>query len=143
MKLFRYYRNAVIYPSLFIVFFCVIHSIIANYEGNGQMDKSIFAMSIITSIIFSILMSGLSLTIFLNKIKRLNKYLIWNILSWLLLPITYITIIFIRDIRLRIYYDFGFGKDFLYLLTVTIPFVIGLCWTLIKYRQNITTADTA
>ena len=143
MKLFNYYKKAAIYPSLFILFFSIINSVITNYESDGLSDKSAIITSIITTFIFSLLMSGLSLTIFLNKFKRLNKNLIWNILSWFLLPFLYITIIFIHDIKIRIKYEFGFGNDFLYLLIMTVPFVIGLGWTFIKYRQNIAVVNIA
>ena len=138
MKLFKYYRNAVIYPSIFIIFFCIVHSII----GDGLTDNSEIVTSIITSLIFALLMSGLSLTIFLNKLIKYHNNLTWNILTWFLLPFVYITIIFIHDIKNRIKFEFGFGDDFLYLLIMIIPFVIGLCWTFIKYRQQITPANT-
>ncbi len=141
MKLLTYYIKAAILPSLFIIFFCVIYSIMVNYESDGLTDKSAVVRSIITTFIFSLLMSGLSLTIFLNKLKKLNKNLIWNIFSWFFLPFFYLTIIFIHDLKIRIKYDFGFGNDFLYLLIMTIPFVIGLSWTFVKYRQKITTAN--
>ena len=142
MNLFNYYRKAVIYPSIFILFFCIIYSIIDNYKSEWLTAKFVIVMSILTSLIFSLLICGLSLTIFLNKFKKLNKNLIWNILTWFLLPFAYITIILIHDIENRIMYEFEFGNDFLYLLIMTIPFVIGLCWTFIKYRQKITTDRT-
>ncbi len=141
MKLFNYYKKAVIYPSIFILFFCIIYSIIDNYKSEWQISKSIILISILSSLIFSLLICGLSLTIFLNKFEKLNKNLIWNILTWFLLPFAYIIIILILDIKNRIKYEFGFGNDFLYLLIMTIPFVIGLCWTFIKYRQKINTAN--
>lgn len=143
MKLFNYYGKAVIYPSVFILIFSAINSIFANYENDGQSDTSAIVISIVTSLIFCLLMSVLSLTIFLNRIKRLNKSLIWNLLSWFLLPSFYLSIIFIHDIKIRIKYDFGFGNDFLYLVIMTIPFVIALGLTFNKYRQKITTVDIA
>jgi len=144
MNLFKYYRKAVIYPSIFILFFCIIYAIIDNYiyKSEWQTAKLAIVMSILTSLIFSLLICGLSLTIFLNKFKKLNKNLIWNILTWFLLPFGYITIILIHDIKNRIKYEFGFGNDFIYLLIMTIPFVIGLCWTFLKFRQKITAANT-
>ena len=132
MKLFNYYSKAVIYPSVFILFFSFINSIFASYDSDGLSDKSAIVTSIITSLIFCLLMSGLSLTIFLNKLKKLNKNLIWNVLSWFLLPFFYITIIFIHDINIRIKYDFGFGNDFLYLLIMTIPLCTGITGLQVK-----------
>lgn len=142
MKLFSYYQKATIYPSLFVLFFCIVYSIIVNYESGGLTDTSAIVTSVITSFLFCLLMSGLSATIFLNKIKKFNSNFIWNLLSWFFLPFFYITIIFIYEIKIRVKYDFGFRDDFLYLLVMIVPFVAGLCWTFIKYRQKITTADT-
>ena len=142
MKLFKYYRKAVIYPSIFLLFFSTIYSIIDNYKSEWLTTKFVIVMSSITSLIFSLLICGLSLTIFLNKFENLNKNLIWNISTWFVLPFAYITIILIHDIKNRIKYEFGFGNDFLYLLIMTSPFVIGLCWAFIKYRQKITTDKT-
>jgi len=138
MKIFKYYRDAVIYPSLFILFFSIINSILKD----GLTDNSEFLTSVITSLIFCLLVSGLSLTIFLNKVKKYYNNLIWNLLTWFLLPFFYIIIIFIHDIKTRIKFEFGLGNDFLYLLIMTLPFVIGLIWTFMNYRQTII-ANTA
>ncbi len=141
MKLFKYYGRAVVYPSVFILFFSILNSLFANYGTDGLSDKSAFVISIVTSFIFCLLMSVLSLTIFLNKLKRVRNNLTWNLLSWFLLPMFYLTIVFIHDFKIRFKYDFGFGNDFLYLLIMTIPFVIALVWTFIKYRQKICSSE--
>ena len=112
MKLISYYKNAVIYPSLFILFFSLINLTIDLMLS----DYSDLLSPIITTLIFCFLMSGLSLTIFLNKFKKYSTNLVWNIFTWFLLPFFYITIIFIHDIKTRIKFDFGIGNDFLYLL---------------------------
>jgi len=63
-------------------------------------------------------------------------------LVWFLLPFVYISTIWIHDIENRIKFEFGFGNDFFYLLVMTIPFVIGLSWTFIKFRQEIAATNT-
>ncbi len=138
MTLFKYYKNAVIYPSIFILFFCILYSFIDNYKSEALTAKSVIVMRILPSLVFSLLICGLSLTIFLNKIERLNKNLFWNTLAWFLMPFAYISLILIHDIENRIKYEFGFGNDFLYLLIMTIPYVLGLCWTFIEYRKTVT-----
>ncbi len=139
MKLFNYYKKAVIYPSLFILFFCVIYSILNNsdYKGDWPTTKSIIIMTVASSFFFSLLLNVLSLSIFLNKFKKLHRNLIWNMLTWFLLPLGYIAIVLIHDINNRIKFSFGFGNDFIFLLIMTLPFVISLCWTFMKYRQEI------
>ena len=143
MKLFKYYKKAALYPSLFVLFFSLIHSLIANYESNGLTDYSVILMSIITSLIFTLLMSLLSSSIFLNRITRLYKNLTWNVLSWFLLPLFYLAIVFIHDLKIRVKYDFGFGDDFIFLIIMILPYIISLCWTFIKYREKITSSQIA
>jgi hypothetical protein len=143
MKLFNYYKKAALYPSLLVLFFSLIHSLIANYEGNGLSDDSAIFMSIITSLFFTLLVSLLSLSIFLNKIARLYKNLTWNLLTWFLLPLFYFAIVFIHDLKFRVNYDFGFGDDFIFLLFMIFPYIIALCWTFIQYRSKITSVHIA
>ena len=143
MKLFNYYKKAALYPSIFVLFFTLIHSVIANYESNGLTDYSAILMSIITSLIFALLMSLLSLSIFLNKINRFYKNLTWNLLTWFLLPFFYLAIVFIHDLRLRTKYDFGFGDDFIFLFIIILPYIMGLCWTFMKYRGKISSPQIA
>lgn len=139
MNLFNAYRKAVINPSLFILFFCIMYLIIDNYKSEWSTAKSIFLMSFLPTLIFALLMCGLSLTIFFNKIEKFNKNMIWNMLAFFLLPFVYITLILIHDIKIRIRFGFGFGKSFIYLLIMIVPFVIGSGRAFIKYRQKITT----
>lgn len=136
MNLFNYYRKAVIYPSLFILFFCILYPLFDNMKSEWNITKSAIIISIVTSGIYSLIMCVLSLTIFLNKFQKLNKNLFWNILTWFLLPATYIVIFLVHDIKTRINYDFGFGYDFIYLIIMTMPFLIGLYSTFIKYRKK-------
>ena len=138
MNLFKSYRNAVIYPSLIVLLLSIIYLIVINYNNEWEYSKSVFQMSILPLLFFALLICVLSTTIFLNKLEKLNKNLIWNILTWFLLPFIYILIILIHDIENRIKYEFEFGSGFLYILITTIPYVISLCWTFIKYRQKIT-----
>jgi len=144
MNLFSYYKKAVIYPSLFTLFFSIIYSILdnLNYISEWQTFKSLIIVAIVFSFIYSLIMCALSLTLFLNNSKKINNNLVWNILTWFLLPFGYILMVFIQDIKNRIKYTFGFGNDFIFLLIMILPFVIALCWTFVKYRQRITTSQT-
>ncbi len=143
MRLSKYYRNAVIYPAIFILFFSIIYSILHNYKSNGLTDIPAFLMPVIPALIYSLLMCILSLTIFLNKLKKIKNNLIYNLLTWFLLPFVYLSIVLVHDINNRMKFEFGFGIGFLYLLMMTIPFVVGLCLTFMKYRLKLATANTA
>lgn len=137
MNLFKYYKNAALYPSIFVLFFSIVYSLINNYKSDPLALKSVFGMSIMPTLIFIALMCVLSLTIFLNKFDLIKKNPIGNILAWFLLPLAYISIVLYHDIEFRIRYDFGFGIDFFYLLIMVFPYVFGLCRTFIQYRMRI------
>lgn len=137
MNLFNYYKKAVIYPSVFILFFGIVYSFMENFKSDPLPIQSVIQMSILPAFIFTLLICALSLTIFLNKFKRLSKNIIWNLLTWFFLPTGYILIILLHDFQNRIKFAFCIGTDFFYLMIMTIPYVIGLIWTFMKYRQEI------
>lgn len=137
MKLFNYYRNAAIYPSLFIIVFSISFAVIDNFRNEWDVVKSAIIMSVVTSVIFSLIMCLLSLPIFLNKLQKRNKKLVWNILTWFLLPLGYIITFLVYDVNVRIQFDFGFGRSFVFLLIMTVPFIVGLFSTFIRYRKDI------
>lgn len=136
MTLKKHYRNAVLYPSIFVFVFSIIYSIIDNYDYESEWftAESGITISIIASIIYSIFICTLSLTIFLNKYDRVNESIIWNILTWFLLPFGCIAFILIHEVKHRIKYEYGFGEDFIYILIFTVPYIIGLSVSFLKYR---------
>ncbi len=136
MNLSWYYKKAVIYPSLLLLFFATVYTIIDNYQSEWSAAGFLISTSIIGTLLYVLLMCILTLTIFLNKYRRLNKYLLWNILTWFLLPIGYISMVLIYDISNRIKYEFGYGDSFIYILIMTAPFLVSLFLTFIKYRQK-------
>ncbi len=143
MKLFRYYRNAVLYPTIFVLLFSAAYSVISNMYSNDFANYQAILMSVIPALLFSLLMCLLSLTIYLNRIRKVVSSTIMNILTWFLFPLLYVIIIFIQDLTARVRLDLGFGVDFLYLLFMTIPFIVGLVLTFVKFRQQIPANITA
>ena len=143
MKLFQYYRNAALYPAMFVLFFSIVYSLLYNFNRGDLSNLSAMLMVVIPALIYSVLMSVLSLAILLNNIERISRNKILNILTWFLLPVVYVTIVFIHDIKIRTKYEFGFGNDFVFLLIMTTPFIVGLSWTFKAYRQMITTGGVA
>lgn len=138
MILFRYYKKAAIYPSVFILIFCISYSAIYYFRSELLSLKTAFLMLILPSFFYSLIMSGISLTIFLNKISGLNKNVIWNLFTWFLLPGIYLALVLNHDIVYRSKFGFGFGNEFIYLLFMTIPFILGLVCTFKEYRQDLT-----
>ena len=148
-KVNQCFKNSILYPSLIMIGLMIIFSIVDNYDYKSEWftaDAWIF-ISIITAIIYSLIIGLLSLPIFLNKIKRIRKNLFLRILSWFLFPYGFITIVFIHEVRFNIKYseyninghitsnELKFENDFLYLLILNIPFIIGLIWGFLSFSN--------
>jgi len=142
MNLSYYYKRATAYPALFVLFFSLVYAIIVNFNSQGNTNYSAITTAIVSSFLFALLMSILSLGIYLNKISKLHKNISWNLISWFLLPLLYLAIVFMHDLNTRIRLDFGFGSDFFFLLVMTIPFVIGLCSSFFKYRRYLSNVSS-
>lgn len=138
MSLFSYYKKAVISPSLFVLIFSVTYSILYYLKSDLLSAQSIFFMILLPSLLFILLMYVLMLPILTNRISMLRNNLFWNLLSWFLLPIVYLSMVLSFDVQNRLKFGFVFGNDFIYLLFITVPFVIGLYRSFILYRQHIT-----
>ena len=138
MKLIRYYRNAVIFPSIFIVIGVTLFSILDNYSYKSEWltAESVILFSIITSIIYSLFICLLSLTIYLNIFEKINKNFYLSLLTWLFLPITCIAITLIYEINQSIKINVILGSGFIYVLIMTVPYVITLIWTFLKFRSK-------
>ncbi len=139
MNLQKAYRIAAIYPALFVIVISFVYAVFENnnYKSEWLTGDSMRLISILISFVYSLVMCLLSLTIFLNNIVKWSSILIWNLLTWFLLPLGFVIIIIAHDINYRLTYNAAFGRDFIYILVIITPFVIGLCWSFINYRRII------
>lgn len=139
MNMFKYYTRAVIYPSLLIQFIVVIYSAAVNYnyESEWMTAVSVIFETILVSFFFSLIMCCLSLTIFLNQVEEMSRKLIWNLLTWFLLPYGFIAIILIHEIEFALRYESGFNNAFIYALILTVPYLISFGYTFMRFRKDV------
>lgn len=138
MKLRSYYLNAFVPAFSFVLFFSSSYAVFYMASSKGSIGSSAFLMTLFPALLFSFLMAILTLPIFLNRIQKIKDNLVFNSLTWFLLPIVYLLMVFVQDVKNRIRLEFGFGNDFIYLLLITMPFVAGLVWTFSRYRRAVT-----
>jgi hypothetical protein len=133
-----YFKNTILYPSLIVIVVMVVFSRIDNYGYKSEWftaDVGIF-ISIITAIIYSLIIGLLSLPIFLNRIERVRKNLLLRILSWFLFPFGFIAIVFTHEIIFSIKYtELTSWNNFVYVLILNIPFIIGLIWGFLSFSN--------
>jgi len=137
-KVNQYFKNTILYSSLIMIVVMIIFSIVDNYDYKSEWITANFVIftSIITAILYSLIIGLLSLPIFLNRIERIRRNLILRILSWFLFPFGFIAIVFIHEIRFNIKYNESkFENDFVYVLILNIPFIIGLIWGFLSFSN--------
>jgi hypothetical protein len=120
----------------------IVFSIVDNYDYKSEWLTADFVIftSIITAIIYSLKIAFLSLTLLLNKIKKIREVLILRILSWFLFPFGFMTIVFFHEIGYDIKYDESeFGYSFIYILIMNILFIIGLIWGFLSFSNYLKT----
>ena len=137
MTLGKYYRNSALYPSLVTIFLTIVFSVIYNYDYKSEWmtADSVTFLSVLTSIIYCLIMSSLSTTIFLNKFDKIKDNSFLNFLTWFLLPFGFIIVVFFHEISFRIKYNEKFDNDFMYISVLNFPFIVGLIWTYCKYKK--------
>jgi hypothetical protein len=138
MKLSRYYRNAVLFPAAIMLMILLIYAIIDNHEYVSEWftAEGVILISFIYAIIFSVIICILSLTIFLNNYAAVRQSIILNFFSWFLLPIGLIVIMWIHDIKHCIQYNVDYLDTYISNFILTVPFLLGLILSYIKYRKN-------
>ncbi len=136
MSLNRHYKQAVFFPFIIVMLSTIVFSIVDNYNYKSEWltADSVIMISIIWAFVYSLVIGLLSLTIFLNKFERIKKNELFMVLCWFLLPFGFIAIIINHEINFKLQYEAGkFGNDFIYLIILNVPFVIGLIWSYFNY----------
>lgn len=139
MNLANLYKKAVIYPSFIGIIITLILFLFLNknYKSEWLTKESVLFMAVIYLIIYCLIICILSLTIFLNQ-KIIRSIGTASFLSWFLLPITWIIISVYKTTMFRIYYAPETTIELIFLITINLPFVVGLIYTyilFIKYKK--------
>ncbi|MFT3680647.1 MAG: hypothetical protein QM791_10270 [Ferruginibacter sp.] len=146
MQLARYYKNAILYPSIIIIAVIIPFSIIENYDYDSEWmtSDSVIFLATTIALLYCLAISILALTIFLNKLEKVRVSRSWSFLSWFLLPFCLIITVLVHEIILKIKYsERFFSSDFIYVLILNLPFMLGLGWNYYRYRQTVTPAKSA
>jgi hypothetical protein len=138
MSLNKYYCSAVIYPSLIAILLTSAFSVIDNhdYQSEWLTPNSVIFISILTVILYSLLICGLALTIFLNRYEKIGGNPLLKTLSWFLLPGGCISIALLNDISHRLKYEMEFDTSFIYVLLLNVPFILGIIRSYLKFTRT-------
>src|SRR6476659_8267920 len=101
MTLLYHYKMAIFSPFIIAVLFTGVYSIIDNYNYKSEWLTSGFVIStsIIYAIVYSLIISLLSLPIFLIRLNKIRSNILWVIVCWFLLPFSFIIIVIVHEIN--------------------------------------------
>jgi len=137
MTLNEYFKKATLYPTMVAMVAVIIFSIIDNYNYKSEwMDAGMVVMlTIVAALVYCLIVTLLSLPIFLVTYPKINQSKIATFLSWFLLPFGFIAVVLIDEMSFKIKYN----RDYTYLvyiILINIPFIIALIGTYWKYNKN-------
>jgi hypothetical protein len=141
MTLHKYYRNAMLIPAGLVIAFNVIYGIFdlinsKNIKSEWLTNDSVFMVSIMMVIVNCILIGSLSLTIYLNKYRTVRQHIVASIFSWFLLPGIWIGYIWSKHVNYLLLTHNGLDTESVFVISNTLPFVIGLIYTFIRFQLN-------
>jgi hypothetical protein len=133
-----YYRNSALYPAITAILLTLVFSVVDNrdYKSEWLTSDSVIGMTLMTSIVYSVILCMSCLTIFLLNIEVFKKNKLWTALSWFLIPFVCIATFLTHEIGFNLKYNESLGNDFVYVTLMNLPFIVGLIWTYLRYRQN-------
>ncbi len=142
MKLIKYYKDAVLIPSLSVIvtyiIFAIFHKIFSQvYENEWLTDEAILLTSFWLVILNALLISVLSVTIFLNKYNEIKANFFLSLLSWFVIPMIWILYILITHFYYVKTYSHYFNSESIFVFFNTLPYILGLLLAFIKFRRKI------
>ena len=141
MSIAKYYKTSILYPSLFVLVFTIVYSIIDNfnYKSEWLTAESVMGMSIMFAFLYCLIISILALTQFFCSYQRVRSNLFLLIICWFLAPIGFITAVIFKELNFRLKYNSGhFDSDLLYILVLNIPFIVGIALGFRLFIRTIT-----
>ncbi len=138
-----YYKRAVLLPSAIIILgyilFCVYDLVIGpgkNYKSEWLTADSVDIYVVILIILHCGILALLCSTIFLIKYPKIQANPVLTCLSWFLLPMIYLGYLLLLLCR-SVYHHVDVQGSFIFILSMTLPFIIGLTLTFIKFRRAV------
>ncbi|MCG2616737.1 hypothetical protein LZZ85_20730 [Terrimonas sp. NA20] len=140
MTLARFYRNALIYPSLITLFGVAIFWIIDDQYSKVKLmpGDAMFSFTLAAVLIYCLLMAVLCLPLFLNKFERIRSNRLLSFLSWFLVPFGEITVLALAGGEFNTKNDIKYTTEgMLFVLFLNIPFVVGLVLSYWRFRNAV------
>ena len=135
----KYYKKAILLSGLFVIIFEIVWAFL-EYDPDYKSEWLTSEFSIIWTLalvtINAIFISILSITMFVNIDPNVRNNLFLSFICWFLIPMIWLGYL-LGEAILLILEKKSINGDILFLLVNSIPYIFGLIWSFVKFRQKI------
>lgn len=138
MDLKKQYRNGVLLPAGIAFLISIFYATFDNqdYESEWLTRESAISICVMFSGVYLTFLCLLSSTIFLVRIEKIRNNGFWILLSWFLLPFSFIGITINHEVQFMLKYEGGLNKGIIPTLIMTIPMTVGLIISFYNYNRS-------
>lgn len=139
MNLSKYYKNGIITPAFIVITCYLLYEIVYLVLDLGKGYKSDFltknnfsGITVLIVVANAVFLGILSTPLFLNTFRQVRNSFFLNLLTWFLLPGTWICYLIIKHISYLLSLDNGFDQESIFIFSNTLPYLFGL---VLSYRE--------
>lgn len=134
-----YYKRAVLL-SFWIALGCnilymILESLFSTYKSEWLTMESFFPIMLFMVLVNALIFAVLCLTILLNHYMQINSGLALSALTWFAFPAAWIAFLFIATAPDTFDYSHGWDSAGIFLVLNTVPYVIVLIMSYVKFRR--------
>ena len=140
MNVTKYYKNSVVVPSLLIITVYVISAIFLalynDFKEGWLQSQSSMVNPVVMALPHAVIICILALPVFLNHFSKIRSNPEVRMITWFLLPGIYFCYVWIMKSPYILNEDSVSELDYIYLLSVTLPYIISLIVNYIKFKNE-------
>ena len=138
MVLWKYYKRAVLRPSVWVIIGGILFSTIYNhtYKSEWYSADTVIFMDFVYTLIMSFIICLFTASILLNMFVKVKQSIFLSGISWLLVPISFIAYTWWHQFTHYFKKSAGATDGLIFHLFITTPFIISLVWSFISYRKS-------
>ena len=147
ISLTKYYKKAVIFPSIVIIIsyisFSIIYGIFGKeYKSEWLTQGDVFFLSVMMVALNAMFICILTLPMFFNNRIKIRASIVLSLLTWFLCPAIWIMYILIKHFHYLTNFSHHLDEESLFVFSNTLPYIIGLVLTYFKFRRDLNTEQT-
>lgn len=141
IPLAKYFAKAVFLPGVLIIAGYVIFGIAdamfgEEYKSEWLTKNGVMVIGIGMVTLNALFMGVLATPILLNFYPKVSTNILFSFLTWFLCPLVWIVYLWVGHYQYLIRYSNQWVEESGFIISNTLPYLIGLVWTFIRFRQR-------